>query len=237
MGGLFTIGYANKDVDTFVGMLKANRIDCVVDVRTTPYSKQYPLYNENAIKVSLRESGISYLSFKQEFGARRAEEDAYESVLYPDGSRADVVLFEKVWTLAQFQRGVRRVLNGLEKGLNICLMCSEKHPYECHRDVMVAEYFYRREGITVRHIFDLETTETHTAYDADLERIFQEQKAKFLKDNQMELTYGGGLLAEEYTLRDHVRLWNDFFSQYSREKGYYLQNLLIGYRKGATEND
>ena len=237
MGKLYTIGYANKDFETFLKMLQDNNVNCLVDIRTTPYSKQYPEYNEDVLKEKLKDNKITYLPFKNEFGARRQEHNVYSNITYPDGSYNDVVIFEKVWTTNEFKKGVERIKNGLNKGFNICLMCSEKHPFECHRDIMVSEYFYRYEKIEVNHIFSISEVYKHTSYDGNIKNIFEAQKNKFFDKHYKELSYSGGLFAEEYPIKKYVKEWEDFFKEYTREKGYYLQNLFIGYKKGEEDYD
>lgn len=96
MSKLFTIGYANKSIDDFIKILKLNNINCIVDVRTMPFSKQFPDYNECNLSKLLKESKISYLSFKNEFGARRSESEVYQKIDLYDDSNIDVVVFEKV---------------------------------------------------------------------------------------------------------------------------------------------
>lgn len=38
---LFTIGYATKEIDAFVHLLKKHGITCLIDVRTSPFLKLF----------------------------------------------------------------------------------------------------------------------------------------------------------------------------------------------------
>lgn len=237
MSNLFTIGYANKRIDDFIKILKLNNINCIVDVRTMPFSKQYPDYNENNLAKTLKESNITYMSFKNEFGARRIENEVYQKIDLYDDSFVDVVIFEKVYNLEIFKKGYNRVEIGLEKGFNIAFLCSEKYAYDCHRCIMVAEFFYRN-GYEINHIVDDKNTIMHKDIEKYLEDYFKDAKSKFVKlhaNELQELTYGGGLFQAQVS--DHIIYWNDFFAKYTREKGFYLRNLEIGYKKGNEDYD
>ena len=39
------------------------------------------------------------------------------------------------------KQGMNRISNGLEKGFNIALMCTEKDPKDCHRCILVGRTF------------------------------------------------------------------------------------------------
>ena len=80
MADLFTIGYANKSLDEFLTILKSYKINCLIDVRSMPLSSQYPEYDENSLKKVLKLNDILYMSFKNEFGARRNEDEVYTKI-------------------------------------------------------------------------------------------------------------------------------------------------------------
>ena len=107
----------------------------------------------------LKNNGITYLHFKEEFGARQEE----ESVLDNEGK----VHFGFVQKSSAFQRGVERIDMGIEKGFTIALMCSEGNPLDCHRFSMVALYFENID-IQVQHILKDKTLKTHQELEQDL---------------------------------------------------------------------
>ncbi len=122
-------------------MLQTQAINVIVDVRSVPASKYTPQFNKDPLSHALKRIGINYLSFAEEFGARRT--DALDE--------HNNVNFEKAVQTEAFLRGAKRLLNGLERGYKIALMCSEANPLECHRFAMVARYFFEQ-GIDVQHI-------------------------------------------------------------------------------------
>ncbi|MCM1131579.1 MAG: DUF488 domain-containing protein [Anaeroplasma bactoclasticum] len=239
MPDLYTIGYANKKIDDFLSILKFNQINCLIDVRTMPLSSQFPEYDEKTLKKILNSNGIIYMSFKREFGARRFENEVYEKIKMFDDSFVEVVIFKKVYELDIFKQGVRRVERGIEQGYKICFLCSEKYAYDCHRCIMVGEYFNQL-GYKLNHIIDSSNYLNQNNIDDSLKKNFYIQKQKFDKfhsEDLKKLTYGGGLFETENNLDESFNYWHDFFETFTREKSIYLRNLEIGYKKGKEENE
>ncbi len=237
MADLFTIGYANKSLDEFLTILKYYKINCLIDVRSMPLSSQYPEYDENSLKKVLKLNNILYMSFKKEFGARRNEDEVYSKINMYDNTSFEVVIFEKVYDLDIFKQGVRRVEHGIEQGYKICFLCSEKYAYDCHRCLMVGEYF-KHLGYIVDHIVNLTQILNQKNIEEFLENNFFSEKKQFNKiynEELQELFYGGGLI-NAYDGSDNFMYWNDFFETFSYEKSVYLRNLKIGYKKGDKEN-
>lgn len=233
---LYSIGYANKQIDEFISILKKHNINSVVDVRTIPNSSQFKDYNKYNIERILKNNGIYYLSFKDEFGARRCETEVYDDILTCLNEKIKVVVFEKVWQLPIFKSGVERILNGLDKEFNICFMCSEKQPQNCHRAIMVSEYFYREHNLEIKHIVDSNVEILHSALDSEILNNFNKMKNKFMRNNIEKIKYANDLF-NTAPKDNNLIFWENFFNNYTREKGYYLQNLQIGYKQGEEGND
>jgi uncharacterized protein (DUF488 family) len=136
MQQLYTIGHSVHPIDYFLKLLTANDINCVVDVRSIPYSKFAPQYNKFELQRVLKSNGIFYIFMGEEFGARRTDRTLYT----PDG----YVDFEKVKQSYLFKKGMGRIINGLTKGFNIAFMCKEKEPLYCHRNILVARAFFEQ---------------------------------------------------------------------------------------------
>ena len=234
---LFTIGYAGKNINEFISILKENNINSIVDVRTIPMSKTFPEYNSNSIKEILKKNGIYYLSFANEFGARRLEQEVYDSIIDFNGNNIKVVDFQKVYNLPIFLQGVNRINEGIKKGLNIAFMCSEKNPFDCHRANMVAEYFYQN-NFEIIHIVDKQTSINHDKFDDYYNDNFKNKKSAFIKSNRELLDYASNLFEKRSNeLPDYIKNWLSFFDKYDRSKGWKLRNIEIGYKEGNIEND
>ncbi len=140
---LFTIGHSTHQIDFFLKRLKEHHIDCLIDVRSHPFSNIAPQFNKPLLYKTLQTNKISYAHMPDEFGARRTE----KAFLNHDGK----VDFEKVREGDAFKRGVERIKNGLSKGFNIALMCAEADPFICHRFSMISRGL-TQSGLEVQHI-------------------------------------------------------------------------------------
>ncbi|SHJ79946.1 DUF488 domain-containing protein [Paramaledivibacter caminithermalis] len=134
MNILYTIGHSNLTTENFLKLLRKYGVNCVVDVRSTPYSKFTPQFNEIELKNFLNQNGVYYIGMGREFGARRNSKNLYTMDGYLD--------FEKVKKDADFILGVNRIKKGVKKGYHIAFMCTEKNAIDCHRNILVAKYFY-----------------------------------------------------------------------------------------------
>ncbi|WP_323444281.1 DUF488 domain-containing protein [Desulfitobacterium hafniense] len=134
---LYTVGHSLHSIEQFNKLLNSQAINCVIDVRSTPYSKYSPQFNTNELRKFLSINHKSYIFMGEEFGARRSEFSLYDI----DG----LLDFEKVIRSALFQAGVKRVKSGLNKGYKIAFMCTEKDPLDCHRSILVGRAFQDEE--------------------------------------------------------------------------------------------
>jgi uncharacterized protein (DUF488 family) len=50
---LWTIGHSVRPIETFISLLRENKIKAVADVRLLPGSKRYPQFNKEALAGSL----------------------------------------------------------------------------------------------------------------------------------------------------------------------------------------
>lgn len=134
---LYTIGYATKPIEVFVQQLKQYQIDVVADIRSVPYSKVFYDYHQEAIRDYLKQHAIQYVFLGEELGPRSKDDSHYDA----NGQ----VQFDRLMQSALFQQGINRLRVGVEKGLNIAMMCAEKDAATCHRSLLVG-YFLARNG-------------------------------------------------------------------------------------------
>lgn len=140
---IYTIGHSTHPIGYFIQLLEKYGVNCLIDVRTVPSSSYNPQYNQYPFQAKLKENGIQYLHFAEEFGARRLDTD----LLTPDGK----VDFDKVRATWAFKHGLERLWQGIEKGFTIGLVCSEAEPLDCHRFSMVCPALIS-DGFQVSHI-------------------------------------------------------------------------------------
>lgn len=140
---LFSIGYATKTVDDFIAQLQSYRINAIADVRSVPYSKVFHDYHRETLQAHLRSHSIHYIYLGEELGPRSPDEQHYCQ---------GQVQFERLQQSQRFKAGIQRLLNGLEKGYRISLLCAEKDPAVCHRSLLIAHYLKHEHAIDITHI-------------------------------------------------------------------------------------
>ena len=140
---IYTIGHSNHAADYFLELLKTFRINSLIDVRSTAASAYNPQYNKEPLSNFLKNNGITYLHFAEEFGARHSDAD-----LLDEDGKVDFTKVQKSWA---FKNGVERLWAGVDKGFTIALMCSESEPFDCHRFSMISVALIK-DGFDVKHI-------------------------------------------------------------------------------------
>jgi uncharacterized protein (DUF488 family) len=140
---IFTIGHSTHEFEYFVSLLNKYGVNCLIDVRSAPYSRMAPQFNKDVFSPALSHYDIMYAHFEEEFGARHTR----PSLLDENGK----VDFEKVRATEKFKDGLQRLKKGLELGYKIALMCSEANPLDCHRFALIS-YQLVKQGLAVKHI-------------------------------------------------------------------------------------
>lgn len=139
---IFTIGYAGVSIERFVSILEEKRIDVLIDVRSLPKSQYFYQFNDNFLTKMLGKIGIKYENWKDSFGARQENPD-----FYTDG----VLDYEKFAKSQQFLGGLSKIEKIEKQGENVCLMCAEIDPVNCHRAILCGREIFAR-GMQVTHI-------------------------------------------------------------------------------------
>ncbi len=127
---VFTIGHSTHSIEEFIHLLNNYEINCIIDVRSMPFSKYNPQFNKESLIRDLKNQNIFYAHFGKEFGARHTE-----PMLLDENGQVD---FNKVRETEDFISGVKRLEDAFEQGYKIALMCSEANPLDCHRFSMVS---------------------------------------------------------------------------------------------------
>lgn len=159
---VYTIGHSTHSIETFIGLLKRHGITALADVRSSPFSRYNPQFNQPVLKTTLREHGIQYVFLGDELGARSNDPKCYK-----DGK----VQFDRLAQTKLFGEGLERIATGSEK-YRISLMCAEKDPIECHRTILVSRRL-KDAGFSVIHILSDGSTETHEALEERLITMFK----------------------------------------------------------------
>jgi uncharacterized protein (DUF488 family) len=142
---LWTIGHSTRPIDEFIALLKAHRIENLVDVRTVPRSRHNPQFNSDVLARSLAGIGVSYQHTARLGGLRKPKKDSLNQGWRNESFRgyADYMRSGEFW-------------EALEKLMADCrsrptaMMCAEAMPWRCHRS-LIADALVSR-CCEVRHI-------------------------------------------------------------------------------------
>jgi uncharacterized protein (DUF488 family) len=144
----FTIGHSTRTISEFVELLQRNGVEKLIDVRSTPFSRRVPQFNNDTIGSSLASYQIGYEHIP-ELGGRRSKgccEDHSQNGFWTHKSfrnYADYAL------TADFERGLKR-LRDLGESRVIAYMCAEAVWWKCHRRIITDHLLAR--DIAVKHI-------------------------------------------------------------------------------------
>ena len=57
---ILTVGHSNHEPDDLLSLLRQHRVDVVVDVRSSPYSRYASQFNRENLQANLRAEGFGY---------------------------------------------------------------------------------------------------------------------------------------------------------------------------------
>ncbi|HEV2483743.1 MAG TPA: DUF488 domain-containing protein [Puia sp.] len=148
---LYTIGHGSRRIEDFLQTLKNFSIKYLIDVRSQPFSKFNPQFNQNDLRFFLERNGIMYVFMGDSIGGRPSDVSCYDG----EGK----VDYEKVKTKDFFIKGIDRLKTAYAKHIPIVIMCSEGKPSECHRSKLIGRVLYS-EKIFLKHIDERDRIKT-----------------------------------------------------------------------------
>jgi uncharacterized protein (DUF488 family) len=140
---LYTIGHGNRKPEDFLALLKDFGIEYLIDVRSQPFSKFNPQFNQNHLKFFLERNGLKYVFMGDTIGGRPANPTCYD-----DDGKVD---YEMVKEKDFFLTGIDRLKKAYDKNIQVVMMCSESKPCECHRSKLIGKVLIS-ENIVLQHI-------------------------------------------------------------------------------------
>jgi uncharacterized protein (DUF488 family) len=134
-GIVHTVGHSTRTIEALVELLKAHRIELLVDVRRWPASRRYPHFHRQALAASLKDQAIGYI-WRGDLGGFRKPAPNSQNTAWKVGAfraYADFML------TPEFEQ----IMNDME---------AEAVPWRCHRQLLADAFLVR--GFSVRHIMD-----------------------------------------------------------------------------------
>jgi uncharacterized protein (DUF488 family) len=154
---LLTIGHSNIPADRFVDLLRGAGVNAIADVRSTPASRRFPWFSAKNLAARLQQDGMLYLPFGEALSGRPRDAGLY---------RDSVADYEAMAKRPEFCTGLDR-LRATAAQHQVCLMCAEREPLDCHRCLLVARALAER-GLAIGHILHDGTVAPHAAIEQRL---------------------------------------------------------------------
>ena len=144
----FTIGHSNRTLDELIGLVAANAIATIVDVRRFPGSRAQPQFNAEALAAALARHGIGY-ELMEALGGRRVRSKDIPPEVNGFWENQSFHNYADYAMTPQFRAALDELIAiGREK--RCAIMCSEAVWWRCHRRI-VSDYLLAG-GVAVEHI-------------------------------------------------------------------------------------
>lgn len=157
MAKFWTLGHSTQTFEKFTGLFRAFNISAIADVRSSPYSGRFPHFNREEFKKSLKDNDVAYVFMGKELGGRPTD-----SSLLTNG----VADYERMAKTSSYSQGLSRIIKGSEEH-RIALVCSESHPLDCHRCLLVGRSLLER-GHEIEHILPSGDTQSQKSLENTL---------------------------------------------------------------------
>ena len=159
---ILTIGHSTFSYDEFVARLRGANVTAIADVRSSPFSRRFPWFSRDELKVKLSGDRVAYSFLGKELGGRPTGNQFFQR---------GVADYEAMAGTPAFRAGLDRVMEGARK-YRVALMCSERHPLDCHRCLLVGRALAAR-GAAVEHVMP----DGEVATQADIENSLLQMAA------------------------------------------------------------
>ncbi|HET6371414.1 MAG TPA: DUF488 domain-containing protein [Nitrospiria bacterium] len=151
---LFTVGHSNRTLEEFLSLLKAYRIETLIDLRTVPRSRYFPHFNRETLSASLEKVGIDYIHIPKLGGLRKAKKDSVNT----GWKNASFRGFADYMQTREFEAAVEELLIRIDQS-TCAILCAEAVPWKCHRSLVADALLVR--GASVDHIMASSRTQSH----------------------------------------------------------------------------
>lgn len=249
---LYTIGYTlfrnNDGIDTnkMFELLKRLGVSYLVDVRSVPYSKQYPQCNIESLKSVGERYNIPCIHIPQLGAKANIEQNVFSKAsdifftdIFPISKSnrpeknelfdcEEIVDFRKFRNDDYFYNGLKRIETAYERKYTIALMCSEKEPINCHRYFLISKSLEQRfsDWLDIEHIVKNQEGNIITISNQELDRKLVElilNKSEIKKIDIFNTSIFGDAKIENYYGESMQEKIADFCDRY--------WNLIHGWKK------
>ncbi len=161
---LYTIGYSEYfEGEGLINRLKELNIEYLVDVRTFPYSKTFPYYDEPILKKELAKVGIKHQFLGDYVGGLTVKTKVREGIK----------TVKDLLEVEQFKNGMNKLYK-IIKSSKTAIMCAEKDPMNCHRFLGIGYLMETEAGVKVVNVIG--------SKEEDIDQTIN----RFKKENKLE---------------------------------------------------
>jgi uncharacterized protein (DUF488 family) len=131
---IWTVGHSTMPLDRLVKMLRANRIETLIDVRSKPGSRKSPQFNRESLAETIPAASIDYAHLPDLGGFRDQLEGSLNTSWRHPSFRAyaDYMEGRPDRNGEVFARGIEE-LERIASTSRAAFMCSESSWWKCHR--------------------------------------------------------------------------------------------------------
>lgn len=156
MTTVWTVGHWTCPEETFIGLLRAESIELIGDVRSHPGSRRSPQFGREAMRGWLSHAGIDYVHLPA-LGGRRPKQDV-EPGLNAGWRQPSFKNYADYTLTPDYEQGIAQLID-LAATRRLAILCAEPMPWRCHR-LLISNTLTTR-GITVQHIMAGRGTQAH----------------------------------------------------------------------------
>ena len=131
----------------------------MLDIRSKPYSKWSPHFNQAQIEMELKKNGIIYVYAGDSLGGLPEDRSCYDY--------QGKVVYDKIKNKDFFKNGLKRLITANDNQIKIAIMCSESKPEECHRTKLIGQELLKV-NISVNHIISYKKFKTQETVMSEL---------------------------------------------------------------------
>jgi uncharacterized protein (DUF488 family) len=153
---VWTIGHWTCAEETFIGLLRAEGIEMIADIRSSPGSRTSPQFDRTAMRDWLGRAGIDYVHLPA-LGGRRQRQDI-EPGVNADWRQRSFKNYADYSLMPEYEQGITQLIE-LATARRVACLCAEPMPWRCHR-LLISNTLTAR-GLTVRHILAGRDTQLH----------------------------------------------------------------------------
>ncbi len=151
---IYTIGHSTHPIEEFIKIIKAYKIETVIDVRTIAKSRFVPQYNDEDLNQSLNKHKIGYQRLELLGGLRHTNKNSVNKAWKNASFRG----YADYMQTPPFATGIEQLIE-IAKTARVVIMCAEAVPWRCHRSLIGDALLVR--NITVEDIMTVKTTQPH----------------------------------------------------------------------------